>query len=170
MAVAALAACRCSDDGAGGTAPTPTDDRARYGDRAIRVDEVIDGDTAILADGTRVRYIGIDAPEARPMPQCGAVEATAANAARVEDRIVTLRLDPAETRDRFGRLLAYLGDEAGIVNVDLVRAGVACAFPFGDTRLFRDEIAAAEAEARAAGRGVWSGCLPVPEGCPPPIP
>lgn len=102
------------------------------------------------------------------MPQCGALEATRRNAVRVEGRVVILRLDPVETRDRFGRLLAYLEDEEGIVNVDLVRAGVACAFPFGATRRFRDEIAAAEAEARRAGRGVWGACPPVPDGCPPP--
>lgn len=128
---------------------------------------MIDGDTAILEDGTRVRYIGIDAPETRPTPQCGALEATRTNAERVEGRVVTLRLDPAETRDRFDRLLAYLEDGDGVVNVDLVRAGVACAFPFGVTRRFREEIAVAESEARQADRGVWDACPPVPDGCPP---
>ncbi|MDX1624053.1 MAG: thermonuclease family protein [Gemmatimonadota bacterium] len=142
-------------------------DRERYGNRQFRVERVVDGDTAILSDGTSVRYIGIDAPERRPLPQCGAAEATAANVDLVEDRVVRILLDPAETRDRFGRLLAYLEIDGDLVNVELVRRGLACAFPFGETRRFRDEIAAAEEEARAADRGVWDACAPVPDGCPP---
>lgn len=128
---------------------------------------MIDGDTAILADGTHVRYIGIDAPEAWPRPMCGAAAATAANAGLVEGRRATMRLDPAATRDRFGRLLAYLEVGDTNVNVALVRQGRACAFPFGTTRLHREAIEAAEAEARAARRGVWAACPAVPGGCPP---
>ncbi len=133
----------------------------------FRVREVVDGDTAVLEDGTSVRYIGIDTPEARPVMQCGSREATAANRDLVGGRYVTLRLDPKETRDRFGRLLAYLEVDGEIANVELVARGVACAFPFGETRRFREEIDAAERAARAAGRGVWDRCSPVPSGCPP---
>lgn len=157
----------CSASG-GGSGPPESGDRARYDGARIRVDRVVDGDTAILADGTSVRYIGIDTPEAAPPAQCGAEAATVANEALVEGEFVTLELDPAETRDRFGRLLAYLEVDGTFVNVDLVRRGLACAFPFGDTRLHRDEIAAAEREARAARRGVWGSCEPIPRGCPPP--
>lgn len=128
---------------------------------------MVDGDTAILSDGTTIRYIGVDAPEMVPVAQCGAVEATELNRELVEGKAVTIRLDPAETRDRFGRLLGYLEQEGRIVNVELTRAGRVCAFPFAETHRFRNEIAAAEEEARAAGRGVWGSCGPVPRGCPP---
>ena len=158
----------CSSSGAGTADPPEPGDRERYGDQAVRIARVIDGDTAVLDDGTSVRYIGIDTPEMHPAPQCGAEAATEANERRVEGELVTLRLDPAETRDRFGRLLAYLEIDGSILNVELVRDGLACAFPFGSTRRYRDEIAAAEREAREAGRGVWSACPPVPDGCPPP--
>lgn len=148
-------------------ASTGSGDRERYADRRVVVQRVIDGDTAILSDGTSVRYIGIDAPERRPVAQCGAAAATEANIEMVEDRTVTLRLDPAETRDRFGRLLAYLEIDGTIVNVELVRKGFSCAFPFGDTRRFREEIAVAEAEAKASRRGVWGVCPRISRGCPP---
>lgn len=160
--VVALVALAC----AGESGSAPSGDRARYDGRAVRFARVIDGDTAVLADGTSVRYIGIDTPEAHP-PQCGAAAATRANRERILGRDVVLELDPAETRDRYGRLLAYLEVDGSLLNVELVRSGLACAFPYGRTRLHRAEIAAAERDARAAGRGVWSGCPRIPEGCPP---
>lgn len=163
-----LAAVACSSGGGSASEPPEPGDRERYGDESMRIERVIDGDTAVLEDGTSVRYIGIDAPEMRPAPQCGAVAATEANERRVEGEVVTIRLDPAETRDRFGRLLAYLEVDGSLVNVGLVRDGLACAFPFGQTRLHRDEIEAAEREARDDGLGVWSACPAVPDGCPPP--
>lgn len=162
-----LLAIACTSGGGSASESPELEDRERYADRPMRIARVIDGDTAVLEDGTNVRYIGIDTPEMRPAPQCGAVAATRENERRVEGKVVTIRLDPAETRDRFGRLLAYLEIEGSLVNVDLVRGGFACAFPFGQTRRFRDEIAAAESEARQADRGVWGSCPPIPNGCPP---
>lgn len=141
-------------------------DRALFEDQVFRVRRVIDGDTAVLSEGTTIRYIGIDAPEMVPVAQCGAVEATELNRELVEGKAVTIRLDPAETRDRFGRLLGYLDRDGEIINVALARAGRVCSFPFGGTQRFRDQIAAAESEARAADRGVWGVCSPVPRGCP----
>jgi len=157
----------CHGGGPRPSIPRAERDRARYADARVHVSRVIDGDTAVLADGTHVRYIGIDAPEERPTPQCGAEAATAANEALVSGREVVLRLDPAETRDRYGRLLAYLEVDGTNVNVELVRRGAACGFAYGETRRFRARIEAAEADARAARRGVWDGCPGVARGCPP---
>ena len=142
------------------------DDRRRFEDQLFRVDRVIDGDTVILEDGTTIRYVGVDAPEIVPEPECGAVEALDLNREIVDGKAVTVRLDPAATRDRFGRLLAYLDRDGENVSVALTHSGWACAFPFGETRRYRQEIEAAEEEARAARRGVWGACPPVPRGCP----
>lgn len=166
LAIAGLGIEYCRDDGGHEPSGAASTDRERFEDQVFRIDHVIDGDTAVLLDGTTVRFIGVDAPEMVPVQQCGAVEATQLNREWIDEKTVTVRLDPAETRDRFGRLLAYLERDDTIVNVELVRSGWVCAFPFGDTRGFRDEISAAEAEARAAGRGVWDGCPPIPRGCP----
>jgi micrococcal nuclease len=70
---------------------------------------VVDGDTlsARLANGRveRIRLIGIDTPETG---DCGAAAATAEARRQAEDRRVVLRGDPTQdTRDRYGRLLAY---------------------------------------------------------------
>src|SRR5690606_37504664 len=81
----------------------------RYGD-LITVREVIDGDTIILENGDKVRYIGIDTPELDDNSkgvECYSVEATQENRNLVKDKKVRLYKDTNE-RDRYGRLLAYV--------------------------------------------------------------
>jgi len=67
---------------------------------------------------------------------------------------------PAELRDRFDRYLAYVfAQKHGVwvcYNVEAVRAGMAPYFPkYGNSRRFHEEFLAAEAEAKAAHRGIW---------------
>lgn len=124
---------------------------------------VIDGDTiGVSIDGTeeRVRYIGIDAPEAAHdggSAECYADEATAANVALVEGKEVRL-LRGRDDRDDYGRLLrhVYVGDT--FVNETLVRQGAAIAFAVPPNVRFEETFARAEAAARADGAGLWDGC------------
>lgn len=74
------------------------------------VTRVVDGDTldARLAGGRvqRVRLIGIDTPE---VGTCGAAAATATARRLAHGARVVLKGDPTQaTRDRYGRLLAYV--------------------------------------------------------------
>ena len=55
-----------------------------------RVARILDGDTVVLTSGERVRYLGINAPEAG---ERYAAEATARNAALVQGQAVTLETD-----------------------------------------------------------------------------
>jgi len=85
------------------------------------VARVIDGDTIELGDGTRVRLVQIDAPEAGR--ECYAQKSTGALKkllpAGSEVRLVRdARLD---NRDRFGRLLRYVIADGKNVNMLLVR-------------------------------------------------
>lgn len=130
---------------------------SRPGQPAVVVD-VIDGDTIdVVLDGAeeRVRYIGIDSPE---RGVCFEDEATAANAALVEGRDVLLEADIENDRDSFGRLLRYVHVDGLFVNEELVRLGVAEATTRFPERAYRDVLLAAEAEAKAEGRGLWSAC------------
>jgi len=147
-----------------GLAPTgPTED--------ARVVRVVDGDTLIVDRGTgdeRLRYIGIDAPESvkpnTPVEFMGH-EAAVANAALVEGRTVVLERDVSE-RDRFGRLLRYVwlrdGDAWRLVNLELVEQGYAQAVTFPPDVRRQDVLRAAEADARAAGAGLWGPPTPAP--------
>jgi endonuclease YncB( thermonuclease family) len=75
----------------------------------------------------------------------------------------TVRLErdhPKEVRDYYNRYLAYIfavrGGKEYNYNVELVRAGMSPYFSkYGYSRRFHADFVAAEAEARAAKRGIW---------------
>jgi micrococcal nuclease len=133
----------------------------RCGPGSAVVARVIDGDTVELASGERVRYLLVDTPEStNGADDCFGANASTYNRDLVEDETVTLVYD-VECEDRFGRLLAYvsLGDRE--INRLLVDNGYACVLhipPNGADRVA--EFRAAEAAARAAGRGMWGVCAP----------
>jgi len=160
-------ACTTGFDGPG----RGGDDDARI---AVRVVEVVDGDTVrvdLNGEERPVRLIGIDTPEsvAPDTPvEPFALAARDANAALVADREVVLEKDVSET-DRFDRLLRYVwlppdgSAEEGelsaawrLVNLELARAGLAEAIDYPPDTKYSALLNAAEAEARAAGRGMWA--------------
>jgi micrococcal nuclease len=109
-----------------------------------------------------VRYIGVDTPESRKPDtpvQCFARRAAAENARIVRGERVRLVFD-VERRDRFGRLLAYVyrARDGVFVNAALVRGGFARTLTIPPNVRFAGRFAALAAEARRAGRGLWSAC------------
>jgi micrococcal nuclease len=122
---------------------------------------VDDGDTIdVRVDGRieRIRYIGIDAPEvahdgvgAAP----GGEAAAQLNRVLVAGRRVKLELD-WETRDRYGRLLAYVWINDTMVNLEMVRCGYARTMVIPPNVRYARRFASAEAEARSAQLGLWS--------------
>ncbi|MDO8185943.1 thermonuclease family protein [Conexibacter sp. JD483] len=144
------------------------DSALRAGGRAqAQVERVVDGDTiAVTVAGAaeRVRYIGVDTPETvKPNApvECFGPAASAFNRelVRAGER-VTLRFD-RELRDRYGRLLAYVyrDRDALFVNARLVGAGAARTLEISPNTAHAAELARLQAQARAAGRGLWSACL-----------
>ena len=127
--------------------------------------KVVDGDTIDVRDDNRgrlrIRVLGIDTPETkRPgyTVGCGGPEATAFARENLLNQRVAIIYDPGqELHDRWGRTLAYLVKGDGWdYSVEAARAGMAHAYVFGGKPVARyPQIAAAEAEARAAGRGLW---------------
>jgi micrococcal nuclease len=129
------------------------------------VSRITDGDTIRVRIGSaeeRVRYIGMDTPEThRPGTpvQCFGPEATRYNAQLVANQRVRLVLD-AETRDRYGRLLAYVyrARDGLFVNAQLVRAGYAAPLTIPPDVAHADDFVRLAREARERGRGLWSAC------------
>jgi len=109
---------------------------------------VVDGDTVVLADGTRVRIHGIDAPE-RDQPFGKA--ATECLGQLLGDGGVAV--EPVE-RDVYGRLVARLWRGKLDVGKQMVRLG--CAWSYGDSYIRE------QATARAARAGLWSNPHPIP--------
>ena len=111
----------------GNVTPEPTSQPPRNGPtpptglETATVTRVVDGDTIELADGRRVRYIGINTPE---HDQPYYKEATEANRRLVGGKEIQLELDQ-DTFDQYGRTLAYIWAEGVLVNLEIVQQGFA---------------------------------------------
>ena len=111
------------------TTPTRTASLMPAGGVETRRDtNVVDGDTVDVASASgsqeRIRVIGVDTPE---RGECGFADASAALAALVQGKSVTLAAGARDDRDHYGRLLRYLdvsGQDAGLA---LIQAGYAIA-------------------------------------------
>jgi micrococcal nuclease len=121
---------------------------------------VVDGDTIHVRLGDRlekVRYIGVNTPEIRH-PRKGAEPggsaAHAVNRRLVEGQRVRLELD-VQTRDRYGRLLAYVWVGATMINAELVRLGYAQVMTIPPNVRHQALFVKLQRDARDAGRGLW---------------
>jgi endonuclease YncB( thermonuclease family) len=129
-----------------------------------RVRKVIDGDTVVLENGLRVRYLGMDAPETGRWVRDKSVsgpKSTARNIELVEGKPVRLKL-ARQPLDIHGRLVARLyaqPDAPGGAEVDvcalLVKEGWAKAMSMGLNAEEFKEMKALEDAARAAKAGMW---------------
>jgi micrococcal nuclease len=129
---------------------------------------VTDGDTVVLrgrgagplpGEPTKVRVLLVDTPEVADGGECFGQEA----ADRTEELVpvgarVRVEAD-RDAEDRFGRALLHVytegGDNLGEV---LLAEGYATVLQIDPNRLHLAAFEAREAEAREAGRGLWSAC------------
>lgn len=124
--------------------------------KARTVGHVFDGDTIALEDGTRVRLIGVDAPEVdspySKLEPFGEDSKAFLTSLVLNRKVFLDEGDPA--RDKYGRTLAYVYVDDVLVNGRMIRAGWARAY-----RQFhhpwRDLFIAYEREARSKGLGMW---------------
>ena len=131
---------------------------ARGADGFIPVRWVDDGDTIVLADGRRIRYIGINAPEVahegKPAEAFGA-EARAFNRSLVYKKKVRLELDE-EKFDQYNRVLAYVFLQDGtFVNAELVKTGHAWFVSRKPNRAYDSTLLALQREAMAKRLVIW---------------
>ena len=106
----------------------------------FRVRRVIDGDTLELMDGTKVRLLGIDAPERGEKCYQEAKE-------RLEELVLNnkVRLEKdKEDRDRYGRELRYVFIDHSLVNLILVKEGLPYSYVIEPNVKYKDEILNAE--------------------------
>lgn len=133
---------------------------------------VIDGDTLVvrLRHGEeRVRLIGVDTPETvdpARAPECFGAEASARTTELLPPG-TEIRLErDVEGRDRYGRLLAYVfrTSDGLLINRVLLEEGLGEPLHIAPNTAYRADLAAAGADARAQGRGLWSACARDPPG------
>lgn len=154
-----------------GSAPPPAgSDYERYNNQIATCTKVVDGDTLYIKipDGsdphTKVRLWGVDAPEIPHGGQKGmhfGIESHAFARRQVEGKPVRIVLAPNDTRDRYGRLLAYVyhGEPEEMLNEQLIREGCA----YADPRFkhpWRERFLALEDRARRKKAGLWAEVKP----------
>jgi micrococcal nuclease len=171
--VHALAVVRSPQVAAAGSASSTAASDAPAEAQAALVERIVDGDTLVLRAAPRpgdapvstrsiIRLLEVDTPETKrpgtPV-QCYGPEATAFIAASLPVGSPVLVARDRDPVDRFGRRLLYVWTASGeFINREIVRTGHgrAVLYPPNDRHIA--EIRAAEAEARAAGRGLWARC------------
>jgi micrococcal nuclease len=137
------------------------------------VTNVVDGDTldVRLTSGKRerIRLIGIDTPE---RGACYAGKATERARQLAMSKPVVLRGDPSQdTRDRYGRLLAYVWiPEGKDLGYQLVSGGFAKVYVYRDAFQRLSAYRNAEAAAKSASGGQWKACRAAATPPPPPPP
>jgi micrococcal nuclease len=127
----------------------------RRAEERFAVSRVLDGDTAELTGGDRLRLLGIDTPESGE-PFHDEAKAYLAglslnHSCRVEHG--------GSRRDKYGRMLGFLYVDTLFVNRAIVAAGYAYVYLFNDADLKRPEfreLLEAQKSAMAARKGLWS--------------
>ncbi len=121
---------------------------------------VDDGDTIVLDDGRRVRYIGVNTPEiahedrkAEPFGD----RAKALNSKWVLKKQVRLEFD-RQRHDRYGRLLAYVFLKDGtFINERLVGEGMAYCLYLRPNVKYHGQLLKAQQAAMKSSMGLWQG-------------
>jgi len=121
-----------------------------------RVASVYDGDTFTLETGDKIRLKWVNTPELRPKEAYG-VDAKELTQRLVLDERVKLVLDGPNPRDSYGRVIAGVTlPSGGDLSLELIRAGYGHLFIIPPDHADLSAHLAAQAEARAARRGIWS--------------
>ena len=129
------------------------------------VTRIVDGDTIhvrVAGQIEKVRYIGVNTPEVhnpRKGEEPGGRAAAAVNRDLVNGRRVRLELD-TQSRDRYGRLLAYVWVDDTMINAELVRRGFAQVMTIPPNVRHQSLFLKLQREAREAGRGLWADPAP----------
>lgn len=123
------------------------------------VTKIIDGDT-VIAEGENVRLLGIDADEK-------GYQCYDAAKRRLEELVLNKEVyleKDTEDKDQYGRYLRYLILDSQNINLQLVKEGLAIARFYPENVIHKEEIIAAEKEAREDKIGCkWNGTIKTEE-------
>lgn len=135
--------------------------------RRVQVVEVIDGDTVKLEDGTKVRLLGINAPE---MPHgtddpnldqetcLGPVAGDFLATVLEGETACMIFPSGSEEKDRYGRTLAYLYLDGMNLSALMVSTGHACVYDAFKEPTCHEGLLDLELSAREELAGIWGLC------------
>jgi micrococcal nuclease len=123
-----------------------------------KVMTVYDGDTVMLEDGRKIRFLGINTPEIQhrdKAAEAGGDEAKSWLINKLRDTRVRLEIGVEKT-DKYGRTLAHLFTEKKEhINLELVAAGLAVVSIYPPELHYVDELLKAQTQAEQARIGIW---------------
>ena len=133
----------------------------------FQVARVFDGDTVLLQDGRRIRFLGINTLEiahGNQPAESGGEQAKFWLQQRLEHKFISLEGD-SEAQDKYGRTLAYVfSEDQQNINLQLVKNGLASVSIFPPNLKYTEVLLAAQQSAEQAGLGIWgeAAYAPVP--------
>ena len=134
------------------------DIKLKPGHDFYKVKTVYDGDTVVLEDGRKIRFLGINTPEVRHRDKpadAGGDEAKRWLIDKLKNTKVRLEVGVEKT-DKYGRTLAHLFTEKKEhINLQLVAAGLAAVSIYPPELLYVNELTKAQNQAEQAELGIW---------------
>ena len=142
---------------------TETVSPSYYSATYYKVTKVVDGDTIWVDMGgktAKIRFIGVNTPEtvssSTPV-QCYGPEASNYVKTRLTGQNVMLESDSSQgNTDYYGRLLRYVYINGENLNFLLIKYGYGFEYTFKSAYKYQELFMAAETEAKANLRGLWS--------------
>jgi micrococcal nuclease len=122
------------------------------------VTRVIDGDTIVMADESKVRLIGVDAPEMNSDFDCYAQKAKQRLEELVLNKKIGLEKDISQT-DKYGRLLRHVWVDEMLTSLVLVEEGWAQVSTYPPDVKYQADFLDAQSRAREKGLGIWGECI-----------
>ena len=126
----------------------------------VKVTQVVSGQTLEVtgtgeqpAKATRVRLVGIDAPDLQQQPW--GLRAKERLEAMIGGATVMLELD-VQDLDSYGRRLAYVWKDGVLLNELLVAEGYVLSVPRSPNHKYDQRLSRAQESARLMGQGIWN--------------
>jgi len=127
-------------------------------DRYYVVKKVYDGDTILLGDGRKVRFLGVNTPEVagrNKNAEAGGEAAKTWLTNRLQHQTVRLEFD-VEKQDKYQRTLAHVFTKDKLhVNLELVRRGLAAVNIYPPNLKYVQPLLIAQQEAAREKLGIW---------------
>lgn len=115
----------------------------------VNVSRVIDGDTIDLTDGKRVRLLGINTPEKNENFYQEAKDYLNQTVGNGEIWL------EAFGKDKYGRTLGYIYVDDTLINLEIIKNGLASTYLLSPNQKYYLEFKNAEKEAKASSLGIW---------------
>ncbi len=128
-------------------------------ERYYQIKKIYDGDTLLLDNGTKVRFLGINTPEIAKrdkIAEAGGEEAKQWLIKKLKNTKIKLRYD-LERKDKYGRVLAHVFTKNNEhINLQLVANGLATVNIYPPNLKYVDQLITAQQQAESQKLGLWA--------------